>query len=118
MKRLTVTGLISAIILFFLIQGVGCGTTKSVYRTVRPEKGGLKKRVLLLPVMDRAGLGNAKMAQITDALMERLKEDEQLLVQRGPNPRPSTRRARSPEFGIAVDPALMKGADELGMSWG
>lgn len=115
MKRLTLTGLISAIILFFLIQGIGCGTAKSVYRTVRPEKGGLRKKVLLLPVLDRAGLGEAKMAQITDALIERLKEDEQLLVERGPNPRPSTRRARSPEFGIVVDPALIKSADELGL---
>ena len=116
MKRLTLTGLISAIILFFLIQGMGCGTVKSVYRTVRPEKGGLKKRVLLLPVLDRAGLGDAKMAQITDALMERLKEDEHLLVQKGSNPRPSARRARSPEFGVVVDPALIKNADALGMN--
>ena len=116
MKRLTVTGLISAVILFFFIQGIGCGTAKSVYRTVRPEKGKLKKRVLILPVTDRAGLGDAKIAQITDALMERLKEDKQLLVQRGPNPRPSARRMRSREFGVVVDPALMKSADELGMN--
>jgi hypothetical protein len=116
MKRDVLLKLIPVIILILLIQGIGCGTTKSVYRKVRPNKAGLKKRVLVIPVLDQAGVGEAKVARITATLIEFLEKDEHLLVHKGMNPPPSTQTVKSPKFGVVIDPALIKSAEEMGMN--
>jgi hypothetical protein len=55
MKRDIFFRLIFPIAFLFLILGAGCGTTKSVYKKVRFKETALKKRVLVLPLLDQAG---------------------------------------------------------------
>lgn len=119
MKRLIITGLIPGIILGLFIQGIGCSPTKSVYRVykkVRPEKRGLRKRVLVLPILDQAGVGEEKGAELTARLVALLKEDRELLIYDRMRPSPAIQKLKSPQFGIVTDPFLTKSADELGMN--
>ena len=65
------------ILLLVLIQGIGCETTKSVYKKVKPQKAGLRKRVLLIPVIDQAKVGEARAAEIMNKLVHLLEKDSQ-----------------------------------------
>lgn len=116
MKRVILTALISAMALWFLILGAGCGTTKSVYKKVTFKDTPLKKRVLVLPILDQAGVGEAKAEELTAKLVELLKEGEHLLVYRGTLPPPSRQRIRSPKFAVVIDPARIQEADQMGMN--
>jgi len=130
MKRDTFTKLYLFILMFLLIAGGGCSTTKAIYETVSgkakvfkkvyrkvmPAKAGLKKRVLVLPFLDQAGMGEAKVAQITTMLVDLLKADGHLLLHKATEPMPSTVKIRSPKFGIVIDPDLAKRAEEMGMN--
>lgn len=115
------------ILLFLLIQGTGCSTIKSAYQAtadtakslsskVMPaKKSEFKKRVLVLPVLDQAGMGEAKIDQITDTLVELLEKDGHLLVHKAPKSIPSFAKMRSPKYGIVTDHELAKQAEEMGM---
>ncbi len=116
MKRVILTALISAMALWFLILGAGCGTTKSVYKKVTFKETALKKRVLVLPLLDQAGVGEAKTAELTAKLVELLKEGETLLVYKGELPAPSRQRMRSLKFAVVIDAALIENADRMGMN--
>ncbi len=130
MKSYIFTRLLFLILMFPLIQGLGCATTKSiyekvsdkakifkkVYRKVRPGNAGLKKRVLVLPFLDQAGMGEAKLAEITATLVDLLNADGHLLLHEISEPLPSTVKIRSPKFGIVIDPDLAKRAEEMGMN--
>ena len=117
MKRVISTALISAMAVWFLILGTGCGTTKSVYKKVTfSNDTALKKKVLVLPLLDQAGVGEAKTAQLTDKLVELLKEGESLRVYKGELPAPSRQRMRSLKFAVVIDPALIEKADRMGMN--
>lgn len=113
MKRVILRALTSAVLIFLLIQMMGCGTTKSVYKKAWSKKGDLKKRVLVLPILDQAGVGDEKIIQLTATLVELLQKDATLLVQPGTMPSPSRQRVRSPEFGVVIDPALIAIADQM-----
>ena len=104
------------ILLLFLIQGIGCETTKSMFRKARPEKAGLRKRVLFIPVIDQSKSVEARAAEISDGLVHLLKKDKGLLIHEGMRPMPSKRKTRSLEFGMAMDPDLAKRAEEMGMN--
>jgi hypothetical protein len=116
MKRVILTALISAMGLCFLILGLGCGTTKSVYKKVTFSDTTLKKRVLVLPLLDQAGAGEAKTEALTARLVELLKEGESLSVHRGTVPTLSRQRLRSPKFAVVIDPARIQEADQMGMN--
>jgi hypothetical protein len=116
MKRDIFFRLIFPIAFLFLILGAGCGTTKSVYKKVRFKETALKKRVLVLPLLDQAGVGEAKTAELTAKLVELLKEGEHLLVYKGELPTPSRQRMRSLKFAVVIDPALIENADRMGMN--
>ncbi|MDY7035694.1 MAG: hypothetical protein SV375_05980 [Thermodesulfobacteriota bacterium] len=102
------------------IQGAGCGPTKSVYKSVSTKvtwkSAGLRKKVLVLPVVDQAHIGEGRSAELTASLIELIKRDKNLLVFKASQPIPSTIKIRSPRFGIAIDPDLAKKAEELGMN--
>jgi len=116
MKHIILTALISAMGLWFLILGFGCGTTKSVYKKVSFKDTELKKRVLVLPLMDQADVGEAKTEALTAKLVQLLKEGESLSVHRGTVPTPSRQRVRSPEYAVVIDPALIEKAGQMGMN--
>ncbi|MBW2610048.1 MAG: hypothetical protein JRC68_06860 [Deltaproteobacteria bacterium] len=128
MKRDIRTRLFLIILLFPLIHGIGCGAAKSVYQksadavksvsnSIRPgEKPILKKRILISPVMDQAGVGEAKVSQLTDNLVQFLEKDGRLLVNRATGPASSGANPRSPQYGIVIDPELIKRAEKIGMN--
>jgi hypothetical protein len=106
--------------LFPLIQTSGCATTKTVYKkvskTVGLKKPSLKKRVLVLPILDQSGLQERRVAELTVALVEFLNEDKELLALRASEALPLDTQLRSPRFGIIVDPDLAKRAEEMCMN--
>jgi hypothetical protein len=116
MKRDVFRWVFPVILSFLLIQWSGCSTTKSVYRKVMPGNGGLRKRVLVLPVINHARVGDSKAAQITTSLINLLKKEGDFIVQKGMKSMRSTQKIRSSEFGIIIDPDSAKRAEELGMN--
>jgi hypothetical protein len=116
MKRVVFIALTIAMALWFLILGVGCGTTKSVYKKVSLGDKVLKKRVLVLPILDQAGVGEVKAEALTSKLVDLLKEGENFMVHRGTVPAPSRQRVRSPKYAVVIDPALIEKADQMGMN--
>lgn len=108
--------MISAVLLVLAMQVMGCSTPKSLYRKVRPEKPGLKKRMLVLPILDRAGLGEEKAAALTAAFMERLAREDRFLLQKGPAPTIPAPREGSPTYTFVPDPALMQRAAAAGLN--
>ncbi len=111
-----------AVLLFLLllIHASGCGTTKTLYRkvskTVALNKPGLKKRVLVLPIMDQLGLQERKVEELTATFVEFLGHDDALLVQLSTEGLPLDTQLQSPRYGIIMDPDLAKRAEEMYMN--
>ncbi|MFC1533008.1 hypothetical protein ACFL7M_06550 [Thermodesulfobacteriota bacterium] len=128
MKRESFTKLLLLILLFPLINGIGCGTAKSVYRLstetaksvsdkIRPaKKAVLRKKVLVSPIMNQARIREEKAAQFTDAWVNLLKKDGHILVTVSKGIIPSRAKIRSPQFGIVTDPEFIKNAEDMGMN--
>jgi hypothetical protein len=106
------------VLLVGLIPWAGCSSTKSFYRGVMPGKTytDLKKRVLFLPIMDQAALGEAKVAALTSQLITLLDEKGNFLIVSPTNPVPASAKIRSPGYGVVMDPDQAKWAEEKGMN--
>ncbi|MBW1721038.1 MAG: hypothetical protein JRH13_05725 [Deltaproteobacteria bacterium] len=116
------------IILFLILCLTGCGTVKGIYRKISPEKiykkvtfqagktDSLKKRVLMLPILDQARLGKQKLEKISHTFISMLSKDERLLIYPARDPIPTTLKLRNPEFGIVTDPDRARKAEEMGMN--
>jgi len=106
----------------------GCSTVKSVYKSgtgkakdiakkVMPgKKPGLKKKILVVPIMDQAGLGEEKAAYITATMVQLLKKDGYYLVHKSIRPMRSKVKTKSTQYGIVIDPEMAKMAEEMGMN--
>jgi hypothetical protein len=116
MKRKMLAGLSLTILLSIFIGWTGCSTTKTVYNKIIPNKGGLKKRVLVLPMIDQAGLGEAKVQEAQTLFLEELKKVENYLVREATLPPSSVNNKSASQFDIIVDPYLSKKAEEMGMN--
>lgn len=128
MKRVIFTRLSPIILSLFLIQMAGCGTVKSVYKSgtgkakdiakkVMPgKKPGLRKKILVVPIMNQAGLGEEKAAYITATMVELLKRDGHYLVHKSIKPMRSKAKTKSPQYGIVIDPEMAIRAEEMGMN--
>ena len=81
-----------------------------------PDSSGLKKRVLVLPFWDQAGLGEEKLEQLTTQFLSLLNKDGVFVVERGKRSSAASDRVRSPEFGIVTDPEQARRADQMGMN--
>jgi hypothetical protein len=118
MNRYSVMRLFFVILLLCLSQLTGCGTSSSVYnngKVMPSKKPELKKKVMVLSVIDQAGVGEGKSEQITASLVELLKNDTHLIVHRSTTPIPPPSDIRSPQYGMAVDPELVKKSEAMGM---
>ena len=73
------SSLLCPILLLFLIVSAGCGTTKSLVSKVKKEKPYLKKKIMVFPPIDHSGLPSGKAAEISDSLVELLKESPRQL---------------------------------------
>jgi hypothetical protein len=98
------------------LLAVGCSTTRKVYRSFTSDNSELKKKVMLLPILDQAGLGEAKIETITSVLVSALIEEGNALITRTPNHGVATERARSPKYGIVIEPTQARKAAEMGMN--
>lgn len=116
MKRKIPSWLSLLILAFLCMLWTGCGTTKMVYNKFIPDKDGLKKRVLILPVIDQAGLGDAKVKEVQALFIEELRKKENFLVREATLAPSSDNLKRTAQFDIIVDPLLSKKAEEMGMN--
>jgi len=99
-----------------LFAAGGCTTTKRLYSKISPDSSGPKKRVLVLPFWDQAGLGEEKLEQLTTQFLSRLNRDGAFVVERGKRSSGASDRVRSPEYGIVTDPEQARRADQMGMN--
>lgn len=116
------------ILCLYLGQSSGCSTVRSWYdfgtesvksvssKVMPGERDGLKKKVLVFPLMDQAGIGEERAEEINSALMDLLQRDGNLIVQRSAIPIPTTAGIRSPQLGIVIDPELAQMSEEMGMN--
>jgi hypothetical protein len=126
MKRALV-GLAYSVALLLVLSGVGCSKTKSVYTTVTdpaasmrsdtgPDRSGLKKRVLVLPFLNQAGLSDKRTEEITGIFHSLLEKDPRIALEKTAEPIPSTMKMRSPKFGIVMDAEAAKKAEEMAVN--
>ena len=101
-----------------VLAAAGCGTTKKLVQKVTPggESTDLKKRVLVLPILDQQGLAEEAVEEMTERLVSLLERDRNLVVYRSEDPLPRGLEVRSPKFGIVIDPDLAQKAEEMGMN--
>ena len=81
-----------------------------------PDKSGLRKRVLLLPFLNQAGISEKRMEEITSLFESLLEKDPNILLEKTKEPMPSTMRMRSPQFGIVIDADAAKKAEEMAVN--
>lgn len=127
MKRSNMTRIFLLIMLFFLFHGIGCGTVKSAYRAsadaarslsemvIPGEKDMLRERVMVVPVINQAGIKEETAMRITGIFMDILTKDGHLLVTMLKDIETSSSDLSSPQYGIVIDPWLVKKAEETGM---
>jgi hypothetical protein len=117
MIRVVMTGLHFVLIFLFLTLGMGCGTTKSLYRSVMPDgETRLKKRIWVMPPLDQGGVGEKKIEEITAKLTEELEENSHFLVYKGTKISSSSQIILNHRSVFILDPALLKSADEMGIN--
>ena len=101
---------------FFLILIFGCSTTKSVVQKIKPNKDGLRKRVMVLPLIDLAKVGPGESAQINTIFINLLTKSPHFTLHKAPQDMPLPERAQSPETCIATYPEVLQKAEDLGMN--
>lgn len=106
----------SVFLLIFLFVILGCGATKSVVQKMKPSTPDLKKRVMVLPFVDQAGLGSGKASEITLNFVGLLGKSPHLLLYETPKSLSLPIGVGNPEVGITVNPELIKTAEELGVN--
>ncbi len=127
MKRSYLAGLL-VIVLIFIFSATGCSTLKSIYGdrfhiqrskprdTSHGDRSGLRKKVLVAPLINMAGLKDEKAIALTEALAGLLKKDSTLIIttlKEFESPQSTTSSA---EMGVVTDPALIKKAGDMGMN--
>lgn len=126
MKK-TISRIVPLLAFISLFAVSGCATLKSMYGAVtdsvsnvvlgpRPDPSGLKKKVLVLPFLDHAGMGEEKVSQLTNQFLALFEKDAYMVVHKAHEPLPSTAKIRSPGFGVVTDPDMAKKAEEMGMN--
>jgi hypothetical protein len=125
MKR--VTGLSLLMVLFLFVLNMGCGTLKSAYRAsagaaksitelVIPGKGdGFRKRILVVSVINRAGIKEEEARRITSSFAELLRENKDFLVNLLYDVGTQGSDLSSSQYGIVIDPAIVTKAESMGV---
>jgi len=115
MGKRYLVGLFSLALLIFLICNFSCSTLKSLVHKVGTDGYDLKKRIMVLPIIDIANVGNGLTSYITADLVERLKKSSQLLLYEQSKVDGALRET-PPGFRIEVRPELLKKAEDLDMN--
>ncbi|MBN2032406.1 MAG: hypothetical protein JW836_03945 [Deltaproteobacteria bacterium] len=117
------------IILFcFALASLSCSYSKSVYESVAGLSSKslydlgfsgapvLKKRVMVLPFLDQAGLGKEKVDQFTEMFLSDFNANGNYVIHKGSLPSNPAGKSKAPEFGIIADPEEVQKAAEKGMN--
>jgi hypothetical protein len=127
MKTVTVTRLFFLIIFIFtLLTGFGCGMFKSIYSfsthpiesisgAIAGEKAVLTKRTLVAPFLNHAGIKEEMVSRIADRFVDLLRQEEHISVTMLEGFDTSDLVTSSPQYGVVIDPELVKKAEEMGM---
>lgn len=117
MERSYFTKLAIAALVFTFLSTTGCSALKSITPGMSPgNKSALKKKVLIAPVINMAGLNDQKAAQLTETFVNLLKKDDSLSVTLLTGFKTSQSGVMSSERGVVTDPELIRKADEMGMN--
>ena len=115
------------VLLLPLISIIGCGTAKSVYRastdvaksvsdTIIPgERAKLSKRVMVIPVINNADIGEYKISEFTNSWADYLKKDDKLLITLMNRTEALELEKFSSDYGITITPEQVKKAEEMDM---
>ncbi|MBN1105948.1 MAG: hypothetical protein JXL84_21235 [Deltaproteobacteria bacterium] len=114
---------VTAVWMFF---AAGCSAAKSVYQylnepamsrpsSIKSDKSGLKKKVLLLPCLNQTDMEQKRFEEITRTFTALVEKDNHLLMEGTEEPIPTTVKIRSPRFGILTDTDVAKRAEEMGI---
>ena len=114
MKR-TLAGFFLLFFLFISFALSGCGTTKKVYTKIMPSKPLLKKRVMVIPPLDQARLGAAKVQELMENFITLLQGDGNFLIHQPAKAIPASVKTRSSRYGIVLNPEMADRAKEMGM---
>lgn len=126
MRRQYLIGISFIILLLLLIPFSGCTKTKSVFQKVLPESmtkkkkpsnPDLKKRVMILPFVDLAGLGPTREKKIMDDFLAVLSESPDLLICEAPEKGNLPAKDKLCKLGIVKpENEFLKKAEDLGMN--
>jgi hypothetical protein len=117
MERSFFAKLAIAVLIFTSLYMTGCATLKSISPGgFSGNKSGLKKKVLVAPVINMAGINDQKAAQLTETLLNLLKKDDSLSVTLITELKNSQSAVTSSERGVITDPELIRKADDMGMN--
>lgn len=103
-------------LLLFLVALPGCSTTKSVVKKIAPTKDSIKKQLMITPLVDQAGLGPTRTAQIHMRFVELLQRSPQILVFQDTLGIRVPKRSKPIESGIRPSPELIEKSLDMGMN--
>ena len=112
-NNLFLLNLLVPALLFLLL--FGCGGTRSIVQQI-PGKDGLKKRVMIIPLIDQAGIGPERTARIAADFVAFLKKSPRLLIIQTNMEKIPITGSKSPDFGVVTPPEIIKKARDLGMN--
>ena len=105
--------------LLMVLCWTGCSTATSIYGKVPfvGSRSDLKKRVLLMPIVNQSGLDEERVEEMNADLLNRLSMEKDLIVKTATaQPNPTLALRRTPLYGVVINPGLTKMADEMGMN--
>jgi hypothetical protein len=100
----------------FFVPLFSCSTTRSVVQKITSHRPGLKKRVMVAPLIDQAGIGPGRTARIDADFIELLRKSPYLLLFQTDKEIYRAAGIKTSEFGIATPPELIKKARDSGMN--
>ena len=110
---------------FLLTLSFGCSATKSTVETVLPRSVAkkilptgdfLKKRVMVFPFVDQAGLGPERVRKLNEEFYGLLEKSPSLLLYKSPDGQYSSLAMNSPQFGVVTSSVLVDVAEQMGMT--
>jgi len=110
------TNLIIMSVMIFAISTTGCGGNQSVIKKGKWEKAGLKKKIMILPLVNQSGIEKDFSTEMSGKLLNLLKIAPSFISHDGSKYVSLSNDLRSPEFGIVIPPELVKKAEDLGMN--
>ncbi len=99
-----------------IVLSVGCATTNRFYSSLASDESGLKKRILILPILDQSALGDLRGKDVESILISSLTKDGHVVKVAPSNTGTPTDKRRQPRYGIVIDPEQARKADEMGMN--